>query len=641
MGAAAEIQAAPSRRRAHGGWFAAVGDGAQIEIPGMSGVRIGGDVAGLAMSLYSDNGASAPLHAAADGCAALFDGFLYNATELAALLERPDAAANPAAIALLAYRRWGRDFPAELRGRFALLLCDSGRGLALAARDQTGLYPCFFARAGRDYVVSSGLQDILRHPGVSHEVNRCAVVDYLADYWPSLSETFYAAVRRVPPGSMMCVARGSERISRYWNPKAVESNSQWLREEDSRRFDDLLVRAVDRALDRGPTGIFLSGGLDSVSVAAVAAERAMARGTPKPYALSIAFRDSEADEEDRQRAVARELGLDQDVLPFRDTSKPAGFLRGALELTSEMTFPLINMWLARYNDLAELGRAQGCRAILSGSGGDEWLGVSPFLMADLIRSLDFGGAYRLWQTTRLSFQRSPFQLARFLLWRAGIRALSREAAIKGLRVISPATLNTIRSRRLLKAAPHWLTLDAPLERQIRERVAVTQTCPTSEPGPYGVYVAEMRISLDHPLISWELEETFENGRRLGMEFLHPFWDSELVDTLWRTPPDVLNQGGRAKGLVREVVAKRFPKLGFEGQKKVEVSEYFFRLVSDEAAQIWRETGGAKALVKLGLADANTVDLHVKATLESKEETFTQACKIMNIMNIDSWLRAKI
>lgn len=413
MEATAGISIFQSNPRVQPRWLAAVGDNAPVDLPGMAGVRIGGDLSGLGLSLYSADGGSAPSYAAADGCAAVFDGFLYNADELATLLEKPEAAINPAVVALLAYRRWGRDFPMELRGRFALLLCDSKRGLALAARDHTGLYPCYFARVNRGYVVSSGVQALLAHPQVSREVNRCAVVDYLVDYWPSLSDTFYAAIRRVPPGSMMCAESGDERILRYWNPPIVESDSQWLTDEETRRFDDLLVRAVDRSLDRGPAGISLSGGLDSVSVAAVATERAAARGLPKPYALSLAFRDSEADEEDRQRAVARELGLAQTMLPFCDDSLPVGFLHKAVELAREMSFPPINMWLTRYNDLAEIGREQGCRAILTGTGGDEWAGVTPFLAADMIRSLDLTDLLRLWQVTRRSFQRPTAQLARF------------------------------------------------------------------------------------------------------------------------------------------------------------------------------------------------------------------------------------
>lgn len=641
MGATAAISAAQTNEPGQGGWLAAISHGAPVAVPGMTCVRIGGDAAAPAMVMYSTNGAEGPSHAAACGCAVAFDGFLYNATELAASLERPDQAANPAAIALLSYQRWGRDFPARLSGRFALFLHDSRSRVALAVRDKAGLYPCFFARAGRDYLVSTDAESLLRHPRVSREINRCAIVDYIADYWPSLSETFYANILRVPPGSMICAEAGAEKVQRYWNLKTVESDTEWLTQEEAQGFDEILVGAVDRSLDCGPSAIFLSGGLDSVSIAALAKDRAVMRGMPRPHALSLAFRDSEANEEERQRAVARQLGLSQDVVPFLDACGPAGFLRGALELSAGMTFPLINLWLACYGELALLGRARGCRAILTGSGGDEWLGVTPFLAGDLMRTLNFAGLQSLWRAMRRSYPRSLPRLARLFFWRVGARAFLREAVIKGLLATSPASLNAIRLRRMLAAAPQWLTPDNALERRLRERVAATQTCPTSEPGPYGMYFSELRLSLDHPLVSWELEESFETGRRLGMEFLHPYWDSEVVEMLWRTPPEILNQGGLTKGLVRGVVAKRFPALGFDEQRKVEVGPFFYRLIAGDAMKVWRDGGGAKALVQLGLADADKLDLEIKTILNSNEHTFFNACKIFDVMNIDRWLRSRI
>lgn len=222
-----------------------------------------------------------------------------------------------------------------------------------------------------------------------------------------------------------------------------------------------------------------------------------------------------------------------------------------------------------------------------------------------------------------------------------MRALMREKAIKGLKRTSPAMLNSIRSRRLLKAAPQWLTLDTALKGRIQERVGATQTCPTAADGPYGMYFAEARTSLDHPLISWDMEESFESGKRMGIEFHHPYWNPDVIEMLWRTPPVVLNRGGRAKGLIREVAAKRFPALGFERQKKVEVGEYLFRLTAREAGGLWREVGGAKALVQMGLADADKLELYVKTILESAKGAFAEACKIFNILNIDTWLRAKL
>jgi Asparagine synthase len=83
------------------------------------------------------------------------------------------------------------------------------------------------------------------------------------------------------------------------------------------------------------------------------------------------------------------------------------------------------------------------------------------------------------------------------------------------------------------------------------------------------------------LSSRRLEELFEQGRRLGLRVLQPFWDAALVEFLYRMPPKFLNRGSRSKGLVRETVARLFPRLGFETQRKVTASRFGRSLIVEE------------------------------------------------------------
>jgi len=146
---------------------------------------------------------------------------------------------------------------------------------------------------------------------------------------------------------------GSDKtIYRYWNPRAVESDSDWI--DELAAFEDLLVAAVERFLK-------MRSGFDSVSVAAIAADLAKGGKFARPWALSMAFRNSEADEEDRQRAVAQQLGLPQEFVRFQERGEGGGFLQPTLELSSQMTFPLLNRWLTRHSHLVEIGKQRGCR----------------------------------------------------------------------------------------------------------------------------------------------------------------------------------------------------------------------------------------------------------------------------------------
>jgi asparagine synthetase B (glutamine-hydrolysing) len=622
-------------------WIVSVAERSPTEVPGFFRAQLDQRGPARSFNLFCSTEGPQPIYACAGNHAVVFEGNLYNASDLATRLEISERASDVAFVLIRAYERWSEDFISKLRGVFGLVLWDRTRDVLIAGRDPIGIYPMYFARGGDELMLSTSADALMKHPQVSRRINRAAVVDYLTDYWPRLQETFYEAVKRIPPGSMMRSRAGSESVERYWNPKIAEKESDWVDENDAARFDQLLTAAVDRSLQAGQAGIFLSGGLDSVGVAAVAADLAAARGLPPPQALSLAFRNSEADEEDRQRAVARQLGLPQLVVPYQDPSNSEGSLRPVFDLNRVSSFPLMNPWLPRYNYLAERGKELGCRTILTGSGGDEWFGISPFLAGDLLRSLDLVAFNRLRRVTHRSFKQSPFKQAWELAWRFGVRPMIRAEVVQRLQRMSPGTLAAVRRRKFRKSLPSWLALDSKLFGQTLDRFATSETFVARESGAYGLYFAESKVTLDHPIVSWELEEWFENCRRINITYSHPYYDLELVELLWRTAPSVLTRGGYSKGLLRESVARRFPGLGFEKQKKVEVCDLFVSNVRREGPVIWKELGGAKALEKLGIVDSARVNGALQGMLASRTNIHPDASKAFALMNLEYWLRPRI
>src|SRR4029453_11203085 len=104
----------------------------------------------------------------------------------------------------------------------------------------------------------------IAQPDVSRTLNRVALADHLCFRWPDPHETAFEAVRRMPPGWRAVISGRRLRLNRYWDPAPEGAPIQWLSGEDTLEFDQLFERAVDRCLHYGPSGIFLSGGWDSV-----------------------------------------------------------------------------------------------------------------------------------------------------------------------------------------------------------------------------------------------------------------------------------------------------------------------------------------------------------------------------------------
>jgi asparagine synthase (glutamine-hydrolysing) len=557
---------------------------------------------------------------ASDGVrAVLFDGVLFDGGDARAVLD--------------AYRVHGDDVVSRLAGRFALVLWDAEREVVLCARDPLGTRPLFYAEVGGELRLSPSLAALRRSPGVPDELDRVVVAEHAILRWHEPEETLFRGIRRVPPGHVLRLTRGGRTLRRYWDP-SPKSPGDWIGGDEVERFEELFARAVERCLLGGPVGIYLSGGLDSVSVAALAAERSGAAGRDAPLALSLRFPHPDCDEEQLQRAVARELGLPQLLVGLEEASGPLGVLGSAVELSECWPVPLLNYWLPAYQTLGLEARARGCTAVLSGTGGDEWLSVSPYYAGDLLRRGDLRSVYRLWRNLSRSNPISQFLLLRNIVWRYGARDMLSGYASATLERIAPGVRRRHRMRRIAEATPDWVAPDPELRRQLDERALRYRAEPTTG----SLYQRELDDALNHPLMSIEVEETYEAGRRLGVELLQPFWDPDLITFLVRVRPEVLGRGGRSKAMVRRMLERRFPELGFERHKKVVATRYSAELMLDEGRKIWGAMGGPVALSALDAVDFSSVEWAAKRTFAGQNGPDVH--RLWYILSLEGWLRGQ-
>ncbi|PKN61467.1 MAG: hypothetical protein CVU57_29325 [Deltaproteobacteria bacterium HGW-Deltaproteobacteria-15] len=643
---------------APGVWLASLGEG-----PGKEAVRLGrkGEelhprvIAGLGRKLSLYSAGDSPSCAGNEGGTrgALFDGLLYNRVELSLQLfgSRSSAASN-ADVVLEGYGRWGQEILERIRGVFALIIWDDDRDTLLCARDAVGFYPLFYAEVGHEIFFSTSIDALLAHPDVPDKVSLPIAANYLRHIYPSIEETFFAKIKRVPSGNFMNITRGTRQVKRYWDPFPSGAGVEWVGEDEVARFDFLMNQAVTRCLDLGPAGIFLSGGLDSVTVAAVAAERSRDRGMPDPLGLSLLFPHPECNEETTQKAVAKALGLQHVMVSVDEAAGPLGLILGAIRMSSTWPTPLQSVWNPLYYRLALDGKRRGCRVILTGGGGDEWLTVDPLYAADLFREMNFPGLLRLLNSFQRSYQLSLPSLVRNVLWNNGVMPLLSEAWAgspfrEPLREWMWKHLpETMRRRRLRheqrsKAIiPSWVIPSGALCLEA-DRHAERNREPELAAGRKegGFYLRMARRFIDHPLLTIEMEESFETSLRTGVPLHMPFWDRDLIDLLYRIPPDSLNKGGRSKGLVREMLARRFPDLGFERQKKVFSLNFFTSRTSRESRSAWKAIGGAPTLGGLGIIDSG---LFESILFGNGADRKTQDAQwTWDVLNLEMWLRGKL
>ena len=458
------------------------------------------------------------------------------------------------------------------------MLWDGDRDLLLAARDPLGLHPLFWAQGGGRLHVASSFTALRRHPDVADELDREVLAEFIAFRFLDAHETVVRAIRRVPPGHVLRVAGGPTATTRYWHP-GPRNPEDWVTEDRLEEFDALFARAIDRSLATGRAGHLPQRG---PGLRERRRTRRPARGRRRDGAPVGALarlpgrRVERGGRPARRRRPARAAPAHAGA--GGGGRAPRGDSARRCEASPSYPAPLTNYWTPAYERLARDGGARGCQVILTGTGGDEWLGVTPYYAADLLRRGDVRGLVRLWANLQRSYPVPRALIARNLLWRFGARDLLAAQAVRALRRAAPGLLRRRRLERLDGRTPAWLAPEASLRRTLDERALAA----LPEPRTKGLYWRELDEALDHPLTSLEVEETYETGRRSGVPVVPPFWDADLISFLVRTPPELLNRGGRSKGVVRDMVARQVPGFGFERQRKVSASGVATATVLDTA-----------------------------------------------------------
>ena len=170
------------------------------------------------------------------------------------------------------YEEYGRDCVRHLRGMFAFVIWDRRKRMLFAARDRMGIKPFYYRWDGKAFLFGSEIKAILAYPGVEAEFNRATLSEYLAFGYIAGPETMFAGIRKLMPGYTLELSEGGEpRIEEYWDLTAEVDQISRGKDYYIQRYRELLEGAVrSHLMSDVPLGMFLSGGLDSSAVAALA-----------------------------------------------------------------------------------------------------------------------------------------------------------------------------------------------------------------------------------------------------------------------------------------------------------------------------------------------------------------------------------
>ena len=436
------------------------------------------------------------------------------------------------------YEDHGTDCVRFLRGMFGFALWDNRIKRLMLARDRLGIKPLHYALTAEAIYFGSEQKAIL---GLAEEVDRNmdvqAVRDLLAfGYLPGV-RTLCRGIRRLPPAHFLLYHAGAPSLHRYWEPTFPDSHEKEERRSGVEWAEELREKLTEsvRIHMRSdvPVGAWLSPGIDSSAVVAIASRFASA----PIQSVTLGFDDPILDESRRFPTLDRYPGFSIDNQVVRCESEDLEMFPRALWHCEEPTHVMIpHMILSK-------AASQRVKVVLTGEGSDEIMGGYHWYKHDKL----LGPVARI-----------PLGIRRLMM--PLLRRLPRWSAPMSRLYLAPAGMNLERY-----SAMHG-PVAGPLDNALLSPEFQREMCDDEEPGfslpaafhhwrPFQqLQFLDLTIRLPE-FITHDLDRA---SMAFGLEVRVPFLDHELVEFCSRIPPTLKMRGFREKYILREALRGVLP-----------------------------------------------------------------------------------
>ena len=541
----------------------------------------------------------------------VFNGEIYNYRELTSRLTASGHVFRTRSDTEAIVHAWemrGRDALEDLEGMFGLAVWHEPSQTLVLARDRLGVKPLYYAVLPDQIVFASELKAMLAHPAISRELDVDALSAYLAHEWLPAPQSIVRAVRKLPPGHRLVYTSGQVKVERWWDVQyGGEPAAEIVAVAHLAAALDLSVR--QHLIADVPLGVFLSGGVDSATVAAIA------RGhtTGRIQTFSIGFEDRSFDESAAARFVAETLGTEhhEHIVGPREA---LDLMDGLGELVDE---PLGDASILPTYLLSRFAR-RSVTVALSGDGGDEVFAGYPTYQAHKLA--------RAWR-------RTPGLL------RGAVRAVVRGLPVshdnlsldfKLKRFVAGAMLDTVDRHAM------WMGSFTPDEQ--RDLLTPETLARLSAPPSYA---AMHRIAEGVPVAPWldqvlyldlkgylgegVLQKVDRASMACSLEVRVPLLDRRVVEVAASLPPHMKLKGFRTKHILKKAMQSRLPAAVLDRPKKgfgVPLARWF----RGELAPLLRDVCEPAALRRGGLVRPEAVqrllDEHQAGRHDHRKKLYT-------------------
>jgi asparagine synthase (glutamine-hydrolysing) len=505
------------------------------------------------LSIIDVEGGHQPLFGQTETTAIIANGEIYNYRELRKELQTRGhrfRTASDTEVAAHAWDAWGIEFLDRIDGMFALALWDGARRRLVLARDRMGEKPLYWTIAEGLLVFGSELTAVTAHPAVDVEIDAKALSRYLALEYVPAPDTILRGVHKLEPGTCLVLDDGDITVRTYWrlDPRAAKTAPPYSAAVSALR--QRLEGAVrSRLVSDVPLGIFLSGGIDSSAIAALAARE----GALETF--SIGFEEASFDESRYAREVAARIGSRHHEHIVRGSDMPAL----VPDLGRMLDEPLGDASILPTAALARFARGSVTVA-LGGDGGDELFAGYPMHQAQRLSRwtrLVPGPVHRALDavTARLPVSHGNFSTAfRLRSFLRGSAARPPENHALWMSSFSPAEQQALLSDDVLAQCEPAASLDA-----FRAAWAASEGAPLLARDGYVDAVTYLPNDI--------LMKVDRASMAVALEVRAPFLARDVVEFAFSLPDAYRMRGLTGKRILRDAVADLVPEAVVRRPKK--------------------------------------------------------------------------
>jgi asparagine synthase (glutamine-hydrolysing) len=480
----------------------------------------------------------------------VFNGEIYNHAELRESLKQRGHTFvtdhSDTEVLLHGYREWAGELPSRLNGMWAFAIHDRPKRLLFCSRDRFGKKPFFYCSVNGAFVFASELTSIVRHPAVSCTISRRSLQKYFAYGYVPAPSSILEGVSKLPGGFSLWLNTDTLalRLEKYWEflLEPFESVPRNPDETWGEELRELLERAVKRRLVADvPLGVFLSGGIDSSAITAMASRHI---DSQKLKTFSVGFEEASFDETPFARTVAGKFQTDH-----REQTLSMGSIRKLLpQIISKLDEPMGDSSLLPTYLLSRFTR-EHVTVALAGDGGDElFAGYDPFAALKKARLYQRLVPRPIHEAIRLLFGCLPVSHKRMSLdfkIKRTLRGLSHPAQIWLPVWMGP--LDPMELADLFSSPPE-------MEDVYSEAIEAWESNGDANPVDRALQFFTRLYLQDDILVKADRASMMN-----ALEIRAPFLDIDLVDFIRRIPWQWKYRAGQRKYLLKKALEPLLPR----------------------------------------------------------------------------------